>query len=148
VQLLSVFCHLHHHQPQTGTGRCLIIDYREHIIPDQLVMSLVVFKLGYDLIINRSFITMLTNIGYSFLISVPLLLLTLWMEKKTGRFQMGGGDIKILGAIALFFSPLETLLILFIGSVIQLMSLKYFRATMLPLAPALFISSILVVFFI
>ena len=123
-----------------------VIDYKQHIIPDQAVMSLIVFKLGYDLIINQSFIIMLTNIGYALLITVPLLLLTLWMEKKTGKLQMGGGDIKLLGGIALFFTPVDTLLIMFIGSVIQLMSLKYFNAMMLPLAPALFISTLLVVF--
>ena len=72
-----------------------VIDYKQHIIPDQLVMSLAIFKLGYDLIINQSFITMLTNIGYSLLIAVPLLLLTVWMEKKTGKFQLGGGDLKL-----------------------------------------------------
>ena len=72
-----------------------VIDYKQHIIPDQLVMSLVIFKLGYDLIINQSFITMLTNIGYSLLIAVPLLLLTVWMEKKTGKFQLCGGDLKL-----------------------------------------------------
>ena len=125
-----------------------VIDYKQHIIPDQAVLSLVVFKLGYDLIINQSFVTMLTNIGCALLIAVPLLLLTLWMEKKTGKFQMGGGDVKLLGGIALFFTPIDTLLIMFIGSVIQLMSLKYFRAMMLPLAPALFISAIIVLFFI
>ena len=124
-----------------------VIDYKQHIIPDQLVMSLVVFKLGYNLIINLSFIIMLTNIGYALLIAVPLLLLTVLMEKKTGRFQLGGGDLKLLFSIGLFFTPLETLLILFIGSIIQLMSLKYFKATMLPLAPALFISTIIVLFF-
>ena len=73
-----------------------VIDYKQHIIPDQAVMSLIVFKLGYDLIINLSFTTMLTNIGYSLLITVPLLLLTLWMEKKPGKFQLGGGDIKLV----------------------------------------------------
>ena len=123
-----------------------VIDYKQHIIPDQLVMSLVVFKLGYDLIINYSFMTMLTNIGFSLLITIPLLLLTVWMEKKTGKFQMGGGDIKLIGAIALFFPKLDTLLIIFTGSVIQLISLKYTKALMLPLAPALFISTLLVVF--
>ena len=123
-----------------------VIDYKQHIIPDQAVMSLIVFKLGYDLIINQSFIIMLTNIGYALLIAVPLLLLTLWMEKKTGKFQMGGGDVKLLGGIALFFTPIDTLLIMFIGSVFQLISLKYTKAMMLPLAPALFISTILVVF--
>ena len=123
-----------------------VIDYKQHIIPDQAVMSLIVFKLGYDLIINQSFIIMLTNIGYALLITVPLLLLTLWMEKKTGKLQMGGGDIKLLGGIALFFTPVDTLLIIFIGSVIQLMSLKCTKALMLPLAPALFISTLLVVF--
>ena len=123
-----------------------VIDYKQHVIPDQLIMSLVVFKLGYDLIINQSFVAMITNIGYSLLITVPLLLLTLWMENKTGKFQLGGGDLKLIGAIALFFPPLDTLLIVFIGSVIQLISLKYFKAMMLPLAPALFISTILVVF--
>ena len=125
-----------------------VIDYKQHIIPDQAVMSLIVFKLGYDLIINQSFIIMLTNIGYALLIAVPLLLLTLWMEKKTGKFQMGGGDVKLLGGIALFFTPIDTLLIMFIGSIIQLMSLKYFNAMMLPLAPALFISTLLVAFVI
>ena len=125
-----------------------VIDYKQHIIPDQLVMSLVVFKLGYNLIINLSFIIMLTNIGYALLITVPLLLLTVLIEKKSGKFQMGGGDIKILGGIALFFTPFETLLIILIGSVIQLMSLKYTKAMMLPLAPALFISTIIVLFFL
>ena len=125
-----------------------VIDYKQHIIPDQLVMSLVVFRIGYDLIVNYSFMTMLTNIGCSFLITIPLLLLTVWMEKKSGKFQMGGGDIKILGGIALFFTPLDTLLIILIGSVIQLMSLKYTKAMMLPLAPALFISTLLVAFVI
>lgn len=125
-----------------------VIDYKQHIIPDQAVLSLVVFKLGYDLIINYSFMTMLTNIGYALLITVPLLFLTVWMEKKTGKFQAGGGDLKILGAIALFFTPFETLLIIFIGSVIQLICLKYTKALMLPLAPALFISTILVAFVI
>ena len=85
---------------------------------------------------------MLTNIGYALLIAVPLLLLTVWMEKKTDKFQMGGGDLKLLFGIALFFTPIETLLIMFIGSVIQLISLKYTKAMMLPLAPALFISTI------
>jgi len=125
-----------------------VIDYKQHIIPDQAVMSLIVFKLGYDLIVNQSFITMFTNIGYALLIAVPLLLLTLWMEKKTGKFQMGGGDVKLLGGIALFFTPIDTLLIMFIGSIIQLMSLKCFKAMILPLAPALFISAILVVFLV
>ena len=125
-----------------------VIDYKQHIIPDQAVMSLIVFKLGYDLIINQSFIIMLTNIGYALLIAVPLLLLTLWMEKKTGKFQMGGGDVKLLGGIALFFTPIDTILIMFIGSIIQLMSLKYTKALMLPLAPALFISTLLVVFLV
>ncbi len=125
-----------------------VIDYKQHIIPDQAVLSLVVFKLGYDLIINQSFVTMLTNIGYALLITVPLLFLTVWMEKKTGKFQAGGGDLKLLAGIALFFTPVDTLLIIFIGSVIQLISLKYTKALMLPLAPALFISTILVVFLI
>ena len=125
-----------------------VIDYKQHIIPDQAVLSLIVFKLGYDLIINQSFIIMLTNIGYALLITVPLLPLTLWMEKKTGKLQMGGGDIKLLGGIALFFTPFETLLIILIGSVIQLISLKYTKALMLPLAPALFISTLLVAFVI
>ena len=125
-----------------------VIDYKQHIIPDQLVISLVIFKLGYDLIINQSFLIMLTNIGYALLIAVPLLLLTVWIEKKSGKFQMGGGDIKLLFGIALFFTPVNTLLIMFIGSVIQLISLKYTKAMMLPLAPALFISTLLVAFVI
>ena len=121
-----------------------VIDYKQHIIPDQLILSMVVFKLICSLFLN-TMSDLLISIGYALLITIPLLLLTLWMEKKTGKMQLGGGDIKLAFGISLYFSPLDTLLILFIGSVIQLMSLKYFKATMLPLAPALFISAIVVI---
>ena len=123
-----------------------VIDYKQHIIPDQLVMSLVVFKIGYDLIVNYSFMTMLTNIGCSLLITIPLLLLTVWMEKKTGKFQMGGGDVKLLGLIAFYLTPFDVLVSLLIASVLQLVALKYTKMQILPLAPALFISTLIVVF--
>ena len=72
-----------------------LIDYKQHIIPDHLIMSLLIFKLIYSVFLN-TLSDLLTSIGYSFLITVPLMLLTLWMEKKTGKFQMKGDDIKLL----------------------------------------------------
>ena len=67
-----------------------VIDYKEHIIPDQAIMSLVIFKLGYDLIINQSFMTMLATIGYSLLIAVPLLFLRYgWRRRQASSSSAG-----------------------------------------------------------
>ena len=71
-----------------------VIDYKQHIIPDQLILSMVVFKLICSLFLN-TMSDLLISIGYALLITIPLLLLTLWMEKKTGKMQLGGGDIKL-----------------------------------------------------
>ena len=72
-----------------------IIDYKQHIIPDQLIISMVVFKQIYSFFLN-TLSDLLISIGYALLITVPLLLLTVWMEKKTGKFQLGEGDLKLV----------------------------------------------------
>ncbi len=71
-----------------------VIDYKQHIIPDELVIGIIAFKVVYSIFMN-TLSELLINTSYALLITVPLLLLTLWMEKKTGKPQMGGGDLKL-----------------------------------------------------
>ena len=72
-----------------------VIDYKQHIIPDELIIGIIAFKVLYSVFMN-TLSELLISIGYSLLITLPLLFLTVWMEKKKGKPQMGGGDIKLL----------------------------------------------------
>ena len=122
-----------------------LFDYKKHIIPDELIAIGMIFKILYAIFTNAW-----TDLPHcllnSLIITVPLLLLTVWMEKKTGKFQMGGGDVKLLGLMAFFLAPFDVLISLLIASFLQLTAIKYTKMQILPLAPALFISTLIVVF--
>ena len=82
-----------------------VTDYRKHIIPDEYIIAIIIFRILYSVFMN-TLSELFISIGYALLITVPLLLLTLWMEKKTGKTQLGGGDIKLL---QLFFLKLTSM---------------------------------------
>ena len=123
------------------------IDYRHHIIPDSLILSAVIFRILYLIFLN-SYINILYSLGKALLIMVPFLLLTVYMEKKTGKPQCGGGDIKLLGLMGFYLDPMPVLVILFIASLLQLTALKYTGRQFLPLAPAVAVSTIIYLFLV
>ena len=47
-----------------------IIDYKQHIIPDQLIISMAVFKLICSVFLN-TLSDLLKSIGYALLITIP-----------------------------------------------------------------------------
>ena len=123
------------------------IDYKKHIIPDSLLLSTIIFRILY-VIFLKSYMNILYSISNGLLVMVPFLLLTLYIEKKTGKFQTGGGDIKLMGCMGFYLDPMRVLIIMFIASIMQLSALKYTGRQVLPLAPAVFIATIICLFLI
>ena len=73
---------------------CIAIsDYKRAVIPDAYILSGIAFRILY-LIFLKSYIDILKSLGSALLIFVPLLLMTVAYEKKTGKHGAGGGDLK------------------------------------------------------
>lgn len=121
-------------------------DYRTTEVPDGYILALFAFRIVY-LIFLKSYTNILKSLGSSLLIFVPLLLMTVVYEKKTGKHGAGGGDLKLLAGIGFYLSPVETLLILFVASLLQITAFKYTMKQVLPFAPAVFIATIIVTLF-
>ncbi len=65
-----------------------VIDYKQHIIPDELIIGIIAFKVLYSIFMNTLY-ELLISICYSLQLTTPLLLLTVYMEKKTSEINIG-----------------------------------------------------------
>ena len=126
---------------------CIAIsDYKRAVIPDAYILSGIAFRILY-LIFLKSYIDILKSLGSALLIFVPLLLMTVAYEKKTGKHGAGGGDLKTLALLGFYLSPMETLVTLFVASLLQITAFKYTMKQVLPFGPALFIVTVIVTVF-
>ena len=121
-------------------------DYKRAVIPDAYILAGITFKILY-LIFLKSYINILKSLGSALLIFVPLLLMTVAYEKKTGKHGAGGGDLKTLALLGFYLSPMETLVTLFVASLLQITAFKYTMKQILPFGPALFIATVIVTIF-
>ena len=121
-------------------------DYKRAVIPDAYILAGITFRILY-LIFLKSYINILKSLGSALLIFVPLLLMTVAYEKKTGKHGAGGGDLKTLALLGFYLSPMETLVILFVASLLQITAFKYTMKQVLPFGPALFIVTVIVTVF-
>lgn len=99
---------------------CLaLVDLEKLMIPDRLILiaiaNFVFFTCLYAEAVSGALISGFLG-GLS--ISVPLLLFVLLMDRVLGRESMGGGDIKLLFAIGLYFSWKLNLLLLVAACII------------------------------
>ena len=125
---------------------CIAIsDYKRAVIPDAYILAGITFRILY-LIFLKSYINILKSLGSALLIFVPLLLMTVFYEKKTGKHGAGGGDLKTLALLGFYLSPMETLVTLFVASLLQIIAFKYTMKQNLPFGPALFVATIVVIF--
>ena len=125
---------------------CIAIsDYKRAVIPDAYILAGITFRILY-LIFLKSYINILKSLGSALLIFVPLLLMTVAYEKKTGKHGAGGGDLKTLALLGFYLSPMETLVALFVASMLQIAAFKYTMKRVLPFGPALFVATIIVIF--
>ena len=121
-------------------------DYKRAVIPDAYILAGITFRILY-LIFLKSYINIFKSLGSALLIFVPLLLMTVAYEKKTGKHGAGGGDLKTLALLGFYLSPMETLVTLFVASLLQITAFKYTMKQVLPFGPALFIATVIVTIF-
>lgn len=93
-----------------------LADVAKRIIPDRLLLAMAAGRAVWVLLLREP----LPGAGKAALISlctgpVPLLALTLLLEHLRGREMMGGGDIKLLGALALYLQWPQMALTLLLG---------------------------------
>ena len=125
---------------------CIAIsDYKRAVIPDAYILAGITFRILY-LIFLKSYINILKSLGSALLIFVPLLLMTVAYEKKTGKHGAGGGDLKTLALLGFYLSPMETLVTLFVASLLQISAFNDTMKQFLSFCPALFVASIVVIF--
>jgi len=95
------------------------IDFRWRIIPDEINLFLFVFGLFYGLLYGG-----LRGILFSLsgaVAGAAFFLLTAWLgEVLFRRESLGGGDVKLLGALGAYVGPLRLFNVVFLASVLGL----------------------------
>lgn len=93
-----------------------ITDIYDRIIPDGALLCAVVVRILCFFYTQPFQLTgILKLIGQGLVVSAPLFLLVLLMEKIRGTEMMGGGDIKLLFVMGMYLGGAKNLLALFIG---------------------------------
>lgn len=90
-----------------------IIDLRSMIIPDPLNLFLAMGGLAYQILIGNAVVLQLASAATVFCI---FWLLRAGHARVSGRVGIGLGDVKFIAAAALWVSPLQLPLLLFIAS--------------------------------
>ncbi|AZO32540.1 A24 family peptidase [Mesorhizobium sp. M1B.F.Ca.ET.045.04.1.1] len=95
-----------------------VVDFRRQVIPDPLNMALAVSGLGFQLVAQRD--------AAMQLLIAALALAVFWALRRghfllTGRIGLGLGDVKMLGAAALWINPVLLPVLLFIASTAALL---------------------------
>lgn len=82
-----------------------LVDAAKRIIPDRLLAAMIINRLSCVIVLLESPLESGKTALFSLCAGpIPLLALTLAMEWMLGRELMGGGDIKLLAALALYLS--------------------------------------------
>jgi len=114
-----------------------LVDLDIQIIPDRFLAIPAAFRLVQLIIEGR----LISGILPALIFGGGLLLLSLVMDKVLGKDSMGGGDIKLMALLGLFFSAPECLLLLILacvaGIAIASILMKIRDDTPFPFGPAL-----------
>ena len=123
------------------------IRYRKRILPDKLLLLLAANRVVWFFVLGHGVPELLEAVA-ALAVPAALLILTLAMEKLLGREAMGGGDIKLLAALALYLSWAELLLTLLAACVLGLVwaaCLRREKGGALPFGPFLAAGALLTV---
>lgn len=89
------------------------VDWDIHQIPDRLVLGLLVNLAAFTVAAGgRVGENLLSGLVAGLSVSLPLFILVVIMDRLTGRESMGGGDIKLLFAVGMYFSWQANLLLI------------------------------------
>lgn len=93
-----------------------LTDGAKRLIPDRLLLIMALNRVVWLLVLRQPLVDFLKSSLFSLCAGpLPLLLLSLVMDKVMGRDTLGGGDIKLLAALALYLGWPEMLLTLLYG---------------------------------
>ena len=96
-----------------------LVDIYIQEIPDGCLLTAIVARLIYYFIIEGfAWDSFLYMVGSAFSVALPLLLLTLLMEKIMQREAMGGGDIKLIFVTGMYLGWESNLLMILIACIV------------------------------
>lgn len=99
-----------------------LIDWTAHILPNRLLLAAAANRLLFLLLLQEPLWETLPRMLLgAFSVSLPLLLLSLAMDRLLHRESMGGGDIKLLFVLGLYLSWLHMLLLVFLACLLALL---------------------------
>ena len=99
-----------------------LVDWTAHLLPDKLLAAAAVNRLVFLFLLREPLGEALPWMALgAFSVSLPLLLLSLFMDWLLKKDTLGGGDIKLLFVLGLYLSWLEMLLLLFSACVLALL---------------------------
>lgn len=99
-----------------------LADRKRRIIPDPLVLLLILNRAVWIFLLHQSPAEIVRTILPGLGIPICLLVFVLWTEKLQNREVMGGGDIKLLFALALCLTWAEQLFTLLTGCLMGLLA--------------------------
>ena len=126
-----------------------LTDTAKRIIPNRLLLALAVNRVIWFFLLGEQPAAAL-DVLKACAVPAVLLALVLLAEKLLGREMMGGGDIKLLFALALYLSWAQLLLALFIGCVAGLVfaaAVRQKRGTAMAFGPFLALGALATVCF-
>lgn len=97
-----------------------LTDRAKRIIPDKLVLALAVNRVIWFFVLRQGVVTQALDFLKACAVPAALLILVLLWEKRSGKEVMGGGDIKLLFAFALYLTWPQMLLTLLAGCLLGL----------------------------
>lgn len=124
-----------------------LTDWAARLIPDKLLVLLAANRAVWFLVLGQGGRELLTAVK-ACAVPAALLALVLAMEKLMGREAMGGGDIKLLFALALYLTWAELFLTLLLGCLLGLLWAALTggrKGTAMPFGPFLALGAVLTV---
>lgn len=100
-----------------------LTDLDEYRIPNATIIAAIVIRIVYVVVggllgIHDLGATLLSTIVGGFAIAVPILLLSLVMDRVLGRESLGGGDVKLLFVAGMYFGWQQCLFLIMVACVL------------------------------
>ncbi|WP_321313966.1 prepilin peptidase [Halarcobacter sp.] len=117
------------------------IDFTRYKIPNVMIVTLSIFLIIFGFLENKLII-------YSFIILIIFLLFFVTIILLMPKMILGGGDIKYILVITLYLQPISIPIFLIVTGIVQTIFLLYYqkikKRRVAPMAPAIFLSVIIV----
>ena len=95
-----------------------LCDLDKHIIPDRFIVIGIINRIIFILISGNIFEELKLSLIGAFSVSLPLLVLSLILDKILKKDTMGGGDIKLFFMAGMYFAWSVNFLVLFMSAII------------------------------